>query len=229
MLLRLIVALALLGFVFSIVRALFFPARKLPDGRLTKDELARLKQLAKSGGRLQEALGLRGEIHRVIDEHPSAEGSAGTELEAHVDAVTRQLLEQTTARQKVETALSRFDANQHAEEMLDVETKLAEESDPEAREELGRTLEKLRSQTEHLDRLRRRFDQLENAEKQIVVELRNVHLALLDAASSKAGLGDDRVQEIRASLVEAAKTLRQTTDADEELARVLRQAEREGA
>lgn len=226
MLLRLIVGLALLGFVYSIVRALFFPPKALPEGLLSKDELRRLEQLAKSEARLREALGLRGEIHRVIDEHPSTQSDAGSALEARVDGATRQLLEQSTTRQKVEAALARFDANAHAEEILEAETRLAAATEPASREALRSTLSKLGSQSEQLERLRGRRDQLENAERQIVVELRNVHLALLDAASSKAGLGDDRVQEIRSSLQEAVETLRQSTDADEELAHALRATER---
>lgn len=226
MLLRLIVGLALLGFVYSIIRAVFFPPKALPEGKLSKDELRRLEQLAKSEARLGEALGLRREIHRVIEEHPSTESDAGAALEARVDAVTRQLLEQSTTRQKVESALRRFDPNAHAEEILEAETKLTGTTDPANREALQETVDKLRRQSEHLERLRGRRDQLENAERQIVVELRNVHLALLDAASSKAGLGDDRVQEIRSSLQEAVETLRQSTDADEELTRALRAAER---
>ena len=209
MLLRLIVGLVLLGFVYSVVRATLFPKKSLPGGRLEKDELTRLRQLAKHSPRVQEALALRDDIHRVIEEHPSSRGESGAELEARVDAVSRQLLEQTSTRIKVEEALRRFDANTHAEEILES------------------TLERLQSQGEHLERLRRRLEQLEHAEKQIVVELRNVQLALLDAASSKAGLGDERVQEIRVGLAEAAETLRQTTDADEELTRLLRGAETE--
>jgi hypothetical protein len=230
MLLRLIVGLVLLGFVYSVVRATFFPKKALPGEKLKRDELTRLRQLAKGSPRVQEALSLRDEIHRVIDEHPTSQGDSGIELEARVDAVTRQLLEQANTRAKVEGALARFDANTHAEEILDAETKLAAETDADSRTALKETLARLQSQGEHLDRLRRRAEQLEHAEKQIVVELRNVHLALLDAASSKAGLGDDRVQEIRTSLAEAAETLRQTTDADEELTRLLRgaEAQREG-
>jgi hypothetical protein len=227
MIVRLIVALALLGSAFWLVRKLFFAPKALPDAALSKDELNRLKQLAKVGGRVQEVMGLRDEIHRVLDEHPGAGGDAGVELEAKVDMVSRQLLEQTTTRDKVEAALRRFGANKHAEEILEAETRLVDETDAENRAALKSTLEKLQTQSEHLERLRGRAEQLENAEQQIVVELRNVHLALLDAASSKAGLGSDRVHEIRSSLVEATETLRQTTDADEELARVLRQAETE--
>lgn len=217
MLVRLFLLLGLIAGVTAAVRWLRQP-RALGSGAR-----AALPPGVDDTSEMREARLLATQIDEVARQHAdSAEGVDAARGE--VEAVLSALAQQLALRARIDAVLSETHAEAVESELAAAEARCAAATTDEAREAAGRTRDRLQAQQGHLGRLRGRRAVLDDGARQIVVELRNLHLSLLDAASSSAGIGDARLAELRRHLVDAADGLRRQAAAQEEIDRMLTRA-----
>ena len=190
--------------------------RLLGEGGLNIVELGELMKLAKRSKRLEAALYLR------VAVLGAANGEELATLAPRVDAVLRRLAKQEDLLAKIRAALDAHDERQLAAEIQRSKGAAQEASGPEERARHEERLQSLETQREHVGRLERRERELEVAADHIVVELKNLQLALLDAHSSEATLSGGQVDSLLGQLEEAGEELRQRALAEEEVDRLLR-------
>ena len=180
---------------------------------LSIGEFEHLRKLAKTYPRLDQALKLRVNIVAAGNDDDKAE------LGAKVDSALRRLAEQVTLRKRIEAALGEIDRDRLAREAAGAKTqaKDAEPDDP-----VIALAEQLQLQLEQVDRLSERRRALDGAADKIVLLLGNLNLALLEAESTKATEDGDKVSTVLDNLEEAGDLLRRTTEAEEEVARMLK-------
>ncbi len=180
---------------------------------LSIGEFERLRKLAKSYPRLERALQMRVNIVAAGREDSKAE------LSAKVDSALRRLGEQVTLRSRITAALESIDRDQLARESAGAKAQ-AEDADPD--DPVHALATQLELQLEQVDRLVDRHRALDGAADRIVLLLGNLNLALLEAETSRAIEDSDRVRTVLEDLEEAGDTLRRTTEAEEEVARMLK-------
>ena len=217
MLLRILLGLTVLWVLWRTGRRLgLTPGRRSGPRRLTSTEIIELGLLAENTPALAEALTLRARIVEL------ALGSGWRSVAAQADEAIRQLGAQAETRRRIEKAVDDLESGRLRRE-LDASKQLAAgaagEDDRRAAEARS---ERLEVQIERLQRLSERWGELERASQEIVLELRDVHLALLDAASSKADLGSDTARQMRSRLELITDEMRRSAHSDEDVARILR-------
>lgn len=206
MLFRLILFLAVAAGVAIFVR--YTRAKQLNrSGGLDVFEIERLMKLAGDSQRLKEAMVLRVSI---VEATPPSEKKA---ISARVDGVLRRLAQQEILRGRVVKTLATTDKAalelQIAEAEADAKTALAKQ---------------LSTQLTQLRELHVREDELDDVNHRLLVELRNLHLALLNASSSEVALESQGVSSALAQLEETSESVRQKTSADAEVERLLKAA-----
>ena len=194
---RLLLILVLAGGVALVLVRLLRRRRAPRSVRLTAEELVELGHQAKDSPELAEAMRLRARLLDVARPDP-----AGVLREA--DEAIRQLAVQVRTRRQIDAAVRDMRSRGESER-----TEADARSQAPVRQE---RLDAQRAQIEHLDGRRK---DLARAAEDIVMELRDVHLALLEAASSKADLGSDRARRMRARLQVATDDLKRRAGDDE--------------
>ena len=178
-----------------------------PPPPLSTDELARLGVLAKGSSPLSKALDLR---RRILELCPREDDAA----RGQVEEVVRHMGRQADARARVARALTEGDPDalqldiERARERLD-----AAEDDEDEHRRARQALIAFEDRREHLRRLEIRGEEIDAAFESLVVELGNLHLALVDAASSQAAAKSGRLTEVRGRLRLASEDLVRRTEA----------------
>ena len=217
LLLRILLGLAVLWVLWRTARRLGLKAgRRSGPRRLTSGEIIEFGLLAKNTPALAEALTLRAKIVEL------ALGSGWKSVAIQADEAIRQLGAQAETRQRIENAVEDLESGR-LRRQLDASRQVAAgaATDDERRAAEARS-ERLDIQIERLQRLSERWGELDRASQEIVLELRDVHLALLDAASSKADLGSDTARQMRSRLELITDEMRRSAHSDEDVARILR-------
>ena len=215
MLLRLILFVALVGVAWA-GAAWWRRSRALGDGgaegMLGMREFDQLRKLSKLHPRIEQAIKLRLNIVSITPKPQQLETSI------KVDAALRRLKEQITLRTRVNEALASIDRERLAREAKGAEAQAADASEDDPVHGISA---QLNLQLEQVERLEARSKALDQGADRILLLLRNLNLALLESASSKATEGD-KVSQMLADLEDEGDTLRRTTEAEEEVARLLR-------
>ena len=188
-------------------------------GGLDVFEVERLLKLAERAPRLKEAMVLRVSI---VEATPSAERRA---VSARVDGVLRRLARQERLRDRVLETLAATDQaalrRQLAAAEADAEAAAADEVRAASKRALA---QQLSTQLAQLTELHRREDDLDEVNHRLLLELRNLHLALLNASSSEVALESQGVASALSQLEETSEAVRQKTSADAEVERLLKAA-----
>jgi hypothetical protein len=187
--------------------------KQAASGELTNAEWSRFERLSERAQHMQEALELR---RKIAD----AAANANTSFRPEVDDVLRHLAKQIETGEQIAGAIRELGGERLAGELDAAETRAREATDEEARRLAESTVDRLLEVRDNVEKLKKRREELETASHHLVLELRNVHLAVLEAASS-AGIADDRAQEIRQKLAAASDALRAQASAEQEVARLL--------
>jgi len=186
-----------------------------PPPPLEGEELSRLEGQAVACTPLSKALDLRG---RVLELCPLEDDS----VRGQVDEVVRHMGRQADARARVARALTEGDSDQLRDDIERARDRLdAAEDDEDEHRRARQALVALEDRREHLRRLETRGDEIDGAFESLVVELGNLHLALVDAASSRAAAKSGRLAEVRGRLRLASDDLVRRTEAEEEVERLL--------
>ncbi len=217
MLVRLILFL-IVGFaVYAGVR--WWRARKLlGSGGLNVIELNEMMKLAKKAPRLDAALKMR---VLIVD---TAAPDARRRVAERVDDVLRRLANQEQIQRQIRTALEGIDTKRLAAKIDDARVEAETATDPERRDKERERLRGLETQAEQAERLAGRQRDLDASAERILVELKNLHLAMLDANSSAAGLESEPVKHALSELEDTSERLRQEASAEDEVNRLLRAA-----
>lgn len=215
MLIRLILFLTFVGAAWTVIAVWRRVAHQLRAGYAGLDmaEFEQLHELATDHPRLRHALQLRINIVQVAAETDKRE------LSTKVDSAIRRLGQQIQIKRRIATTLAEIDRDRLSREVAGAQAQAAT-ADPDA--PIKALAQQLEVQLEQVDRLDRRQKALDSAADHIVLLLGNLNLALLESASSEATEDSDRVQSVLADLEEAGETLRRTTEAEEEVARMLK-------
>jgi hypothetical protein len=176
-------------------------------GGLDVFEVERLMKLAGDAPRLKEAMVLR---VGIVEATPEAERR---DMSARVDGVLRRLARQEVLRDRVVKTLA-------ATDKASLELQIAE-TEAEGKTALAKQLS---TQLAQLRELHQREDELDEVNHRLLVELRNLHLALLNASSSEVALESQGVTSALAQLEETSDSVRQKTSADAEVERLLKAA-----
>ena len=188
-----------------------------PPPPLDVGELKELKALAANNEPLAEGLELRAKIAEL-----AGAGERDLEVAGRIDCVLRQIGRQVRTRARVEETLGEFDEGRMEMDMMEARGRLRGAVDEQGRALATQSMERLHSQQALLDRLHVRLSELDQASRDTALELRNVHLSLLDAASSREGLRGARLANVREALGRAGDDVALRTEAEEEVERLLR-------
>ena len=210
MLVRLILFIAAIGALWAAV-AWWRNIPRLQSG-MGIGEFERLRKLARTHPRLEQALQLRVNVVQAADEDERAE------LTRKVDSAVQRLGEQLTLRDRITRTLDGIDRERLAREVAGAR---AQAADADVDDPVHALAEQLTVQLEQVDRLGERKKGLDAAADRLLLVLRNLNLALLEAQSTRATEQSDRVRTVLADLEDAGELLRRTTEAEEEVAKVL--------
>ncbi len=180
-------------------------------------EFEGLRRLAESHAGLRRALELRVNIVAAAKSDDDKRRLGG-----QVDSALRRLGDQVVLKKKIDQALESIDRARLAREAAGAKQQAATAEPDDSVHELVRQLE---LQLQQYDRLLERRKALDTAADRIVLLLGNLNLALLDTASSEATDDSDQVQSVLVSLDEAGENLRRTTNAQEEVAQLLKSSQ----
>lgn len=164
--------------------------------RITRDELRELTRQARRSSPLERALGLRAKITEALEGRRDR-----ADLGRRVDEAIRRLASQARLRGRITEALeSRGSVPAH-----DVDEEVS------AFEERQVSLQRLAGKAEELDR----------SLEQGVLELSNLHLALLELSAAEAIEVSGALDEALGELESAGERARQDREAEAEVARFL--------
>ena len=165
--------------------------------------------------RMDRAQAIRAKITELIARHGDKEASAALATQ-EVDAVLSQLNEQLDLRVRIDRALEAVAARSRPQP--------AAAGEPDDASELAmanaRMADRLEAQQEQIARLRQRRELLDQCAEQTLVELENLHLALLDVLSSGSG-PSTRLDDARRALGEASERLSVQASVDAEVQQLL--------
>lgn len=156
------------------------PVRATQQAALTAQELKDLRARAATHNGVKEALALRDGMRAFIGDVPDV-GDA-------VDAALRQLSAEAALLEGIERALVESNEARRAADVLAAQSRLRDATSADERalaQDILAGLERQRTATEALERRR---DLVTGSIARAVIELREIRLALLDAAASPAGL-----------------------------------------
>lgn len=212
MLVRLILFLFFGGVAFACFRWLMHQ-RKQALKAPARSELKALPEVAAYSRPMKSALALKTSIAEAI---PKSDGGTMEEVETTLQHLARQ----EALRRKIDETLDDL-----RPEDIEVRLARAKREAPKSEEEIlsqQTLIQRLETQAEQLERLTRRAETLKAASEQIVVELRNLHLALLEASASEASLSQNHVQAALSQLRESTESLRHQAEAAQEVEALLR-------
>jgi len=219
MLIRLVLFLVVAGFG-GLFAYRFLRSKSLSrSGGLDVFEIERLMKLAEGSQRLKGAMMLR---VNIVEAAPSADKKS---VSTKVDGALRRLAQVEVLRQRVRKTLGASDQDKIRGQLAQAETE-AQNLDPERAEGKQRLAQQLQTQLEQLKQLHLREDELDESGHRLMVEMNNLHLALLNASSSEASAETGTVASALNQLEETSEAFRQKTSADEEVERLLKDAAR---
>lgn len=216
MLVRLILFLFLVfGVVYGVKRLRNAPKAldESNTGRLTQVEIQEIMHLAKRSDRMEAALITRGKI---------VERAKQSKLVNKVDQVLRKLATQIKLKEEIAETFREMNADELEDKIAEAQFKVQAAKDADTKHHAEAYLKQLETQDEHLARLKKRRQAINLASERIVNELKNIHLAMLSASSNEASLSSDQLTSAIAHLEEASEDLRRQSEADDEVARMLR-------
>lgn len=219
MLIRLVLFLIVVGFG-GLFAYRFLRSKSLAgSGGLDVFEIERLMKLAQGSERLKGAMMLR---VNIVEAAPAADKKS---VSAKVDGALRRLAQVEVLRQRVRKTLGASDQDKIRGQLAQAESE-AQNLDPERAEGKQRLAQQLQTQLDQLKQLHLREDELDESGHRLMVEMNNLHLALLNASSSEASAGTGTVASALNQLEETSEAFRQKTSADEEVERLLKEATR---
>lgn len=221
MLMRLIIIAVAIGLGIMALRRWSKRMASQSIGDLSSGEIEELKAMAAQVKPLAEALRIRGKVHEILLDDKTRGAENAAEIGQQVDRAIWQLSRQHLTLDRIRGAVDGLDLGALADAERRAHEALASAAEPEAREEARRTSERAALQRTQLEQLARRRRELEAGGSQIILDLQNLHLALLDAASSRAGIGSEAVRALRERLGEATRGVATVTQAEEEIERAL--------
>lgn len=221
MLMRLIILAIAIGLGIMALRRWSKRMAAASVGDLDRGQLAEVQALAAKAKPLAEALRIRAKVHEILLDDKTRGAENAGEIGRQIDQAIWQLSRQHLTLDRIKGAVEGLDLNALADTEARAQEALAGSSDPAAREEARRTAERIHLQRTQIEQLARRRRELEAGGAQIVLDLQNLHLALLDAASSRAGIGSESVRALRERLGEATRDVATATQAEEEIERAL--------
>ncbi len=195
----------LFGFLASVAYSLFYAWRKrqqTPSLKRTEGTPISLE----SSTHLKKAEALTSKILTVAMAHDRKA------LEDRIAEVTEELRGQLSVRARILDALNELDPSELEHQLHTAESEAATEK-----------LKRLRAKKMHRTRLNERVQELEGVADRIILDLENLHLALLDASSSQARLSDAQLQELLSPLRQTGQELRHRATAQQELQDLLRE------
>lgn len=200
-------------------------ARQLLDsGGLGVIEINEMVKLAQKSKRMEAALLMR---TKIVGEAEKANMRA---LAARVDPVIRKLARQVELREDMGKILEELDEEQLERDVRTAKAEVDSAADDSERVIAETKKQQLETQLEQLSKLKRQRKELNAAGDRIIRELQNLHLALVNASATeaKALLDSGDVKESLAQLEEASEEVRRKADAEEEVAALIRKAQRMG-
>lgn len=201
----------------------WFRGRRLDrSGGLDVFEIERLMKIAKTSQRVQAAMVLRVNIVEA------ASADEKKSVSAKVDAVLRRLAQQESLRQRVKETLGKFDLGKLKVQLTKAEAD-ADGADGERKLLKDGLVRQLKTQIDQIMALYTREDDLDAHAERMMMELKNVHLALLNASSTEAVSDAGSVSQALAHLEETTEELRQQTSAEAEVDRLIRAAQAQAA
>ena len=180
--------------------------------RLTEAEVTGLWAL--EAAPVAGALELRGRIFELA-------GPGEEALRSQVDEVVRHLGRQADVQQRLRRALAERRPGELDATLAEAQGRLSGAEGEEARALARQAVAGLELRREHLTRLNERTAEVETVVSTLLVALGNVHLALVDAAASRAAAKSGALGQVRARLDEASTDLERRTRAEEEVERLL--------
>lgn len=213
MLIRLILFVFVIVGVIAAVR--FVRSKRLDrTGGLDVFEIERLMKIAKGSQRLEQAMALR--VH-IVEAAPADDKKA---VSAKVDTALRRLAHIEVLRERVKKALQQQDKRALSERASSLRDE-ADEAEPERAEAKRQLASQLDTQVEQLDQLYLRDDELDESADRLMLEMNNLHLALLNATSSEASSSSGSVAGALRTLEETSESFRAQTSAEQEVERLL--------
>lgn len=217
MLIRLVVFLLLLG-VGGLLAFRFTKAKSLNrSGGLDMFEIERLMKLSDGSQRIKGAMMLRVNIVEA------ASASDKKTVAARVDGALRRLAHVEVLRQRVRETLAASDQAQIRGLIVEANEEV-DKAGPMRAEGKRKLAHQLQTQLDQLKELHLREDELDEAGHRLMLEMNNLHLALLNASSSEASAETGSVASALDQLEETSEGFRQKTSADEEVERLLKAA-----
>jgi hypothetical protein len=184
-------------------------AKRIGDG-----ELKRLAKIGRDMPLLVEALEVRQKIHSA--------GGADALLD-DVDAAVRTMGDQAKARLRLAGAIADLDGSTSDEKLAELEVEASTTNDPHKQEVFERKLAQAERQRKTADDMRSRQSALKAAQEKLVLELKDVHLALLEHNAQSAD--GPETQLLRERLNDASEEMRLRAQAMDEVKGLLAAAE----
>lgn len=216
MLFRLILLIIAVMLIYGGVRY-WRSRRMLESGGLNVFEIDRMTKIAERSPLLKTAMMLR---VNVVEASSVEDKKA---LGDRVDGVIRRLARQEDLKAKISKALAEHDDDVMERRVEEARRELEQAQTDDEREARRHLVAQLETQKEQLEQLRNRARELDALSNRIVLELRNLHLALLNASSSEAADSTNgTVQSVLNHLEEAGEELRQKAHAEDEVRKLIR-------
>lgn len=183
-------------------------AKRLGDG-----EVKRLSKIGRDIPLLVEALQTRQKIH-------AAGGPDG--LLDDVDAAVRTMGDQAKTRLRLSGAIDDLERASSDQRLAELEVEASTTSDPTVQEVMERKLKQAERQRKTADEMRGRQTALKAAQEKLVLELKDVHLALLEHQAQAAD--GPETQLLRERLNDASEDMRLRAQAMDEVKGLLEAA-----
>jgi len=190
----------------------FFQAQR-SDVRLKGSEFKALK--SKSGQVGREAAKLRDQIHKVTDDDS---------LKDDVDRVLRGLAERQRLRGALEDTAQELRSDDLEKELAELELAIESARSPSDEANAKKRYEQCERQNALADDLQKRIDNLDDAQAQLLIELRDVHLAVLEHRTKSTEAQD--LASVRERLLGAGQHMRLQAEALDEVQHMLESTER---
>jgi hypothetical protein len=186
------------------------------EGALTEGELRLLGALAAEHPRIGRALALRSRILGAVGRREP--GPSG----ARVDGIVRLLGQHEARIEEIAEAMAAGPAEGAQRTRYELRGRLAECASPDEQRSLRERIAALEARERNLARLAQRRGLLSSDAERCLVALENLWMTALDAPVEGAGAPTSQLAAALDELDERSRSLRDQTEADEEVAQLLR-------